>query len=213
MATVQRLLGQDEGRRYIHYILSFDKGVNIDDAYSVCKEAASYYGDYQYLLAVHQNTRNLHMHVILSAVNVQTGKKFSQSKGGLQDFKDYVNSILERYGLNPVKNISEVDWTDEMEMAEDGDIGELFLFDIDYPNEVNDCGGCFDYDESYGNEEEDWWYDEEKQIEEAESQSRLLKAVIAFFEGRREDLPEEISFEDAEIMYWQWADSQYSYEE
>lgn len=158
-------------------------------------------------------TRNLHMHVILSAVNVQTGKKFSQSKGGLQDFKDYVNSILERYGLNPVKNISEVDWTDEMEMAEDGDIGELFLFDIDYPNEVNDCGGCFDYDESYGNEEEDWWYDEEKQIEEAESQSRLLKAVIAFFEGRGEDLPEEISFEDAEIMYWQWADSQYSYEE
>lgn len=217
MVAVQRILGQAEGRRYIHYILSFDKGIRKTEVWSVCREAAGYFGGgFQYIMALHCNTANLHMHVILNAVNFRTGKKFSQSRGELQQFKDYVNTILRRYGLNPVEDISEGDWPDEMEMTVDDITDDFEMADtgiqIGYLDEIYDCDNYEDedpYDESYGYEDDFYeYYDEETAIREAENQSNIEKEIIAFFEGRRGDLPVGVNYDDAELMYWQWQDSQ-----
>ena len=108
MKTVQQLLGKDTGRRYIHFVISFDAGVSSQLAFTIASESAEYFADeYQYILSVHNNTENVHAHVILNAVNVHTGKKFSQSKAEMLDFRDYVNTVLLSYGLNPVGRSSE----------------------------------------------------------------------------------------------------------
>lgn len=219
MIAMQRFYGQDEGRRFVHYILSFDKGVSKDEAWEICQEAASYYGeDFQYIMAVHCNTANLHMHVVLNAVNVRTGRKFSQSKGELQKFKDCVNSILERYGLNPVNDISEGDWPDDWELTQINT----------YPGEPIDYLGDFliECDEeiySYGNYENDksyeddydvfGSYEEEEMIADAEQQDSVVKSVIAYFEGKTDVLPDGIDYYEAESMYQQWQESQNYFEE
>lgn len=100
METIQTLHGKNSGRAFIHYIISFDRGVPKEIAYAVAEQCASYYAeDYQYIMAVHTNTENVHAHIVLNAVNVHTGNKFSQSKGDMLRYREYVNRILREYGL------------------------------------------------------------------------------------------------------------------
>ncbi len=74
-------LGKDTGRRYIHFVISFDAGVSSQLAFTIASESAEYFADeYQYILSVHNNTENVHAHVILNAVNVHTGKNFLNRK-------------------------------------------------------------------------------------------------------------------------------------
>lgn len=196
MKTIQQLLGKDTGRRYIHYVLSFDAGVSSQLAFTVASESAEYFSDdYQYILSVHNNTENIHAHVILNAVNVHTGKKFSQSKAEMLDFRDYVNTVLLSYGLNPVGRSSE--------------------------DEENYPGLYFEEEDTFYDFEDADDYKENKSFfalfgpidpEEAELM-RLAeqceideKQIIRFFEGKEADIPTGWDYEDALMVYEQWRD-------
>lgn len=196
MKTVQQLLGKDTGRRYIHFVISFDAGVSSQLAFTIASESAEYFADeYQYILSVHNNTENVHAHVILNAVNVHTGKKFSQSKAEMLDFRDYVNTVLLSYGLNPVGRSSE--------------------------DEENYPGLYFEEEDTFYDFEDADDYKENKSFSalfgpidpEEEELMRLAeqfeadeKQIIRFFEGKEADIPTGWDYEDALMVYEQWRD-------
>lgn len=112
MMIVQSLYRKKNiGKRYIHYVLSFDCGVTSEKAFDVAKEVAAYpkyANDYQYLLALHTNTNNFHAHIILNPVNVHTLGKFSQSISELDKFKEYADEILEKHHLNSIRKLEDI---------------------------------------------------------------------------------------------------------
>ena len=193
MKTIQQLLGKDTGRRYIHYVLSFDAGVSSQLAFTVASESAEYFSDdYQYILSVHNNTENIHAHVILNAVNVHTGKKFSQSKAEMLDFRDYVNTVLLSHGLNPVGRSSE----------DEENYPGLYFEEEDTFYEFEDAD---DYKENksffalFGPIDPE----EEKLMRLAEQYKEEEKQIIRFFEGKEADIPSGWDYEDALTVYEQ----------
>lgn len=238
MLVIQNLYRKkDVGKRYIHYVVSFDSNVTSEEAYEVAKEIAAYpkfADDYQYLLAVHTNTNNVHAHVVINAVNVHTLGKFSQSKAGLNKFKDYANQILMKHHLEPVRKSKDIFQTDlltdekvdeclESFFAEDqADAKELIGSGTD-KREINnkkafkggenedyeieslgDDNYYDDYSDNYG----DWddYYDDEI-YEVAEERSRLEKEAFVRIE-KGEDLSDGVACEDIYNHYEQFLESQ-----
>lgn len=198
MNTLQSLYRKNDGRRYLHYIISFDKGVPAMKAYHVAFEIASYFaGDYQYMMAVHINTSNIHAHVILSAVNARTGKKFSQSKKQLREFRNYVNFCLDKHGLNMIpereSNRFMVEETDSMEFEDFSDILE------DYDEPDNTIGVLYNF---FGPVDE---Y-EAQMMRETEKDNLIRKQIIEYFEGKSCCLPCDYLYEEALEIYQQWQD-------
>lgn len=207
MLLVQKLHGKDKGRRYIHYVLSFGEGVDEKEAYRIISECASQLADgFQYVYSVHTNTENVHSHVIVNSVNALTGKKFSQSRKQMLDFRDRVNGILKWNGLAPIGDIVLVEnWKRAQEYGYSEDDDEWL--EEDYPDECfgdDDCGyehcqygiseGCFGPVER----------EELELIAEAEKQSAVNRQIINYFEGKTNQLPEGVDYIDAELYYQQW---------
>ena len=191
MKTVQQLLGKDTGRRYIHFVISFDAGVSSQLAFTIASERTEYFADeYQYILSVHNNTENVHAHVILNAVNVHTGKKFSQSKTEMLDFRDYVNTVLLSHGLNPVGRSFEDEEIYPGLYFEEEDTFYDFEDADDY-KENESFFGAIDPEEA----------ELMRLSEQYESEKRQ---IIRFFEGKESDIPSNWDYEDALAVYEQW---------
>lgn len=74
------------------------------DILNVTREIVStVYPDYLAIMAVHIDSRVLHSHVILDAVNAVTGKKLSQGPGDLNRVKQKVNGILKANGFEIIR--------------------------------------------------------------------------------------------------------------
>ncbi|MBR4027747.1 MAG: relaxase/mobilization nuclease domain-containing protein [Lachnospiraceae bacterium] len=193
METVQHLFGKTSGRRYIHYVLSFDKGVSENIVYQLAEVCTSYYADFQSVWEIHTNTENLHIHVIMNSVNFRTGAKYSQSKAELQQFKNYLNSVLESYGLNTIG-------PQMMELEFDEDYIDDFLeyeenYDEDYEEITSSSNSFFSVDE-----------DEQEQIEECERYDYDFKQASQFFEGREHTFP-DMNEEYAFLAFQAWKEN------
>lgn len=197
METVQALFGKNTGRRYIHYIISFDEDVSEEMALQVAEEAASYFSDeFQYILAIHTNTRNNHAHVIVNAVNIRTGNKFSQSKADMLKFRSWTNDCLIKYGLNLIGEPTATELCCKVEELEEWEDWADVLEDdeMEDDNSSNSFFGFVDPDEI-------------SQIQCAQLKDEHMNQILRFFEGEAEELPPDIYYEDAEMLYQQWLDS------
>jgi len=122
METVKQFYGKDGGREYIRFVVSFKGKKDEVIVFMAAENIAALFEDFQVLFAVHINTKNTHAHFIANSVNVNTGKKFSQSRADLQKLKDIINDISNKFGLN----------LEEMAVDEDDD----YLFEYkDYYEE------------------------------------------------------------------------------
>ena len=191
MKTVQQLLGKDTGRRYIHYVLSFDAGVSPQKALTIASESAEYFADdYQYILSIHTNTANIHAHIILNAVNIHTGKKFSQSKAEMLDFRDYVNTVLLAHSLNPVGKSAE---NEEVHP-------ELYFEEEDTFYDFEDADDYKENESFFGPIDPE----EAELMRLAEQYEAEKKQIIHYFEGKEADIPSGWDYEDALTVYEQW---------
>lgn len=212
METVQTLYGKERGRSYIHYVISFDKDVSAELAYEIADKCAGYFrDDYQYSMAVHRDKTNKHAHVILNTVNAHSGYKFSQSKKEMLEFRDFINSILNAYGLSEIgKEDKQTLYVDQGILPDDMGYDDLFEDDMsdDYAYDISEY--CEDDSESHSFRK--FFFDadaEELQaIAKAEEADRIFKRIIRYFEGREEYLPDGIDYDYAEMAYEQWMDSQ-----
>lgn len=203
METVAFLLDKNWGRRYIHLILSFDEGVLPEQAYSVTNACTEYFAkSYQYVFAIHTNTENIHAHVLINAVNIRTGHKFSQSRSEMLQFRDYVNTILVSHGLNPVGKIGNTDTNVNCS------------FDFDNFFDENEYQNMDNYDDQadlncsiqsfFGPVDSE----ELEQLQEADLYDSECREILRFFQGEREMLPSGLSLDEAESYFAAWLDQQ-----
>ena len=87
MSIVKRFYNKEDGRSYIHFTISFKGKKDKNQLYEFAEAVSYEFSDYQSLFAIHQNTRNYHIHFVINSVSVKNGKKFSQSRLDLEHFK------------------------------------------------------------------------------------------------------------------------------
>ena len=105
MQAVKEIWRKTGGRKYKHYVLSFEEEVNlpVETLLEIGYKVGQYFADeYQLLISVHQSTDNLHLHFVQNTINMLTGKKLSLTKGDMLDVKIHTNRVLAEYQLNPI---------------------------------------------------------------------------------------------------------------
>ncbi len=108
--------GKNEGRQYKHYVISFDDKDNIkkDQALKISKDfIENNLKGYEGFIAIH-NDKNLHSHIVINSVSLETGKKYNESSKDYARIKDNLHNYLEQnYNLKKVekkeKNITSYD--------------------------------------------------------------------------------------------------------
>lgn len=98
--------GKNNGRPLKHIVLSYatdseNKILDWATYLEITKNIASFYGkDYQMIAAVHKNIKKRpHAHIILDCFNVSSEKKYSEGIHELENFKDFIDEVLEKYGV------------------------------------------------------------------------------------------------------------------
>ena len=106
MQTVKEVWRKPDGRKYKHYILSFEETVDLpaETLLEIGFKVAQHFAEeYQILISAHQDTDNLHLHFVQNTVNMLTGGKLRLTKGDMLDLKLHANSVLAEYQLNPIE--------------------------------------------------------------------------------------------------------------
>ena len=107
---------KNEGRQYKHYVISFEAKDNItkDEALKISEDfIENNLKGYEGFIAIH-NDKNLHSHIVINSVSLETGKKYNESSKDYARIKDNLHNYLEQnYNLKKVekkeKNISSYD--------------------------------------------------------------------------------------------------------
>ena len=88
-------------RKYYHFKLSCARkdNVTIEKAHAYAEEVAeAFFKNYECVIATHTDTKTVHSHIIVNAVDPITGKKLQFSQKDYVKMKDEVNEIGRKYG-------------------------------------------------------------------------------------------------------------------
>lgn len=99
-AEVKKAFGKTDGRTYYHMIQSFspDDRITPEQAHEVGLQMAELFEGYQVLVVTHTNKAHTHNHLVINSVNFENGKKLTISNQGLEEIKNYSNSICLQNG-------------------------------------------------------------------------------------------------------------------
>lgn len=98
-----------DGILAFHGYQSFkEKEVTANIAHEIgVKFAEEMFGDYEVVVATHQNTNHIHNHFILNSVSFKNGKKYNNNRTNLAKLRQISDSICAEYGLSVLdENIS-----------------------------------------------------------------------------------------------------------
>ena len=117
MMLTKELFHKTNGRQYKHFIYSFPPGEAItpeqvlENAQRLVTETPALQG-YQALIAVHQDRKHIHAHIVVNSVHAETGYKLQWSKKDLADLKERCNTLSQAQGLSvPEKGPDITAWT------------------------------------------------------------------------------------------------------
>ena len=94
--ATKELYNKTEGRQHKHFIQSWGKGeVTAEQANKIGQEFVSHekFKGFQAVVITHTDKENIHNHIVINSVNLETGKKFQQSKQELESLKEFSNKI------------------------------------------------------------------------------------------------------------------------
>ena len=103
MLTNKRLHNKTHGKQYEHFVLApcpngADKSP--EEVLKAVREiVATVFPENMAVITVHTDTKVVHAHTVLDAVNAVTGRKFSQSPSDLNRVKQKANNILKKHGF------------------------------------------------------------------------------------------------------------------
>lgn len=122
MTMTKQIFHQEGGKQYLHLVISCDQVMRQPGImHQVGEELAGFYGNYQVLVVTHADTDNLHSHLIVNSVNMQTGKKLSQRRRDFWRFFTFANKVFVKYGLQPIgaEQLYEVLLDEESDFGDD----------------------------------------------------------------------------------------------
>lgn len=107
MMAVKRYFGKTSGNLLIHFVVCFDTRVdNPRLALKYAQKISHYYGNrFQTVYSIHEKptyhkgkVQSLyHAHFILNSVSFSDGKMFSQGKGDIYEFAEYIKKVTHDY--------------------------------------------------------------------------------------------------------------------
>lgn len=99
---VKARFGKEDGRQYYHIIQSFSPDDNISpaEAHELGMKFAGHFEGFQAVVATHVNKAHLHNHIVLNSVNMETGRKYHQSRDEMLAAKRFANDLCREYGLS-----------------------------------------------------------------------------------------------------------------
>ena len=99
---VKARFGKEDGRQYYHIIQSFspDDNISPEEAHELGMKFAGHFEGFQAVVATHVNKAHLHNHIILNSVNMETGRKYHQSRDEMLAAKRLANDLYREYGLS-----------------------------------------------------------------------------------------------------------------
>ena len=99
---VKARFGKEDGRQYYHIIQSFspDDNISPEGAHELGMKFAGHFEGFQAVVATHVNKAHLHNHIILNSVNMETGRKYHQSRDEMLAAKRFANDLCREYGLS-----------------------------------------------------------------------------------------------------------------
>ena len=102
MKDTKDYYNKTDGVLAYHGYQSFKEGeVTADIAHEIgVKFAEEIFGDYEVVVATHQNTNHIHNHFIINSVSFKTGKKYNNNRTNLAKLRHISDSICAEYGLS-----------------------------------------------------------------------------------------------------------------
>lgn len=101
----KQAFGKFHGRQGYHFVISFAPGeTDKDTAFALVQEfCEAYLGDkYDYVFAIHTDTKHLHGHIVFNSVGWD-GCKYHYKKGDWEkDIQPITDRICTKHGLNPL---------------------------------------------------------------------------------------------------------------
>ena len=96
MQAVAVKFGKDKGKRVRHSVLSFDEREHVTavQANKYAQEIIQHYSsEYQIAYAVHTNTDNVHIHMVMNQVSYLDGHRYEGKKKDYYDFKKHMGHV------------------------------------------------------------------------------------------------------------------------
>ncbi|WP_303837004.1 relaxase/mobilization nuclease domain-containing protein [Ruminococcus flavefaciens] len=107
MTATKQSFHKDSGRQYEHAVLSITPDfptMKDSDYMEIGRRIASHCVGHQCVYALHKDTRIRHLHFVWNAICYKNGKRFNMGPPGLNQEKLYINKILEKYDLDPIRS-------------------------------------------------------------------------------------------------------------
>lgn len=103
MMITKRMYNKEEGRQFIHFTHSYSDKEQIDPvlAHEISLRLVEHsrFKNYQIIAATHVDKEHIHTHFVLNTVNLETGRKWRQSRKELEELKLLSNELCKEYGL------------------------------------------------------------------------------------------------------------------
>ena len=112
--ATKELYNKTDGRQHTHFIQSWRPGeVTAKQANEIGQEFLKHekFNGFQAVVITHIDRENIHNHIVINSVNLETGLKYHQTKQEYQILKDFSNQINLKYEITP-----------EPKIAKEGDI-------------------------------------------------------------------------------------------
>ncbi len=112
--ATKELYNKTEGRQHTHFIQSWRPGeVTAKQANEIGQEFLKHekFKGFQAIVITHIDRENIHNHIVINSVNLETGLKYHQTKQEYQILKDFSNEINLKHEITP-----------EPKIAKEGDI-------------------------------------------------------------------------------------------
>lgn len=152
MLTNKRLHNKTHGKQYEHFVLApcpNGSDQSPEDILRATKEiVATVFPENMAVIAVHTDTKVVHAHTVLDAVNAVTGRKFSQSPADLNRVKQKANNILKKHGFEII-TASANDIVDHTDYSNEEGFNFLELNESEFITE-SDLSGISNYTANFG---------------------------------------------------------------
>ena len=103
METVADVFGKNSKTRVEHTVLSFspNEEISLEGIVEIADSLADYYAeDYQVLYAVHENTDNPHVHMVMNRISHRDGHRYRGNKQEYYGVQTHLKKELRKHGLH-----------------------------------------------------------------------------------------------------------------
>ena len=106
MKTVSEKFGKSDGVQLRHFVISFKQHEVSEPevAWQIGNKISKFLGtEFQNVFSVHENTDQLHIHLVMNSVSFVDGHRYYGTRKEFYSMKNYTDKVLDDYGIGPMK--------------------------------------------------------------------------------------------------------------